>query len=295
MEIHSACDLLDDETDGDSVLAYERLAFGRLSLADTGAQPGTPEQSTLIADLATPPAHESSRARQNIEATKAITVQYRIYDDHVQYLIQFNTNSRPFITRYSELECLHRQLIARYPELKTESVFPRKRFWGHYSPSVLKKRADQFSCYFHHLINARNCIYRQASIFRDFFISEQRSKYRQCLARHDYEAALNYLFPIQDFLEELDIICADQLVNLSLICLCNWKAGQSETANLYSQKTLVFITTNAKTLAAKHYAPLVTECISIVANIRQNHGDGEVIRKVEEKLLTMRASHTNQS
>ena len=31
MEIHSACDLLDDETDGDSVLAYERLAFGRLS------------------------------------------------------------------------------------------------------------------------------------------------------------------------------------------------------------------------------------------------------------------------
>ena len=29
MEIHSACDLLDDETD-DSVAAYERLAFGRL-------------------------------------------------------------------------------------------------------------------------------------------------------------------------------------------------------------------------------------------------------------------------
>ena len=85
-------------------------------------------------------------------------------------------SSRPFITRYSELECLHRQLIARYPELKTESVFPRKRFWGHYSPSVLKKRADQFSCYFHHLINARNCIYRQASIFRDFFISEQASR-----------------------------------------------------------------------------------------------------------------------
>ena len=31
MEIHSACDLLDDETD-QSVLAYECLAFGRLSL-----------------------------------------------------------------------------------------------------------------------------------------------------------------------------------------------------------------------------------------------------------------------
>ena len=88
----------------------------------------------------------------------------------------FNNLSRPFITRYSELECFHRQLIARYPELKTESVFPRKRFWGHYSPSVLKKRADQFSCYFQHLINARNCIYRQASIFRDFFISEQATR-----------------------------------------------------------------------------------------------------------------------
>ena len=43
---------------------------------------------------------------------------------------------------------------------------------------------------------------------------KKRSKYRQCLARHDYEAALNYLFPIQDFLEELDIICADQLGNV---------------------------------------------------------------------------------
>jgi len=62
---------------------------------------------------------------------------------------------------------------------------------------------------------------------------------------------------------------------------------------LYSQKTLVFITTNAKTLAASHYASLVSECISIVATIRQHHGDGEIIQKVEQKLLTMRAAYTD--
>ena len=168
-------------------------------------------------------------------------------------------------------------MICRFPELKTESAFPRKRFWGNFSPNVLKTRADQFCSYFHHLLNARNCIYRQSAIFRDFFISTQervlfvllrtsqyrlyflqtiveypskRSKYRQCLSEHDYESALNYLFPVQDFLECLEIICPDQLgteinyftseytdinlsVNLSLICLCNWKAGQADTANLY--------------------------------------------------------------
>jgi len=288
MEIHSACDLLDDETD-DSVAAYERLAFGRLSLADASS----PE---ALADIVTPPAHASARSRQAQRSVNDISIHYRIVDDKfVQYLIQFSSNSQPFVSRYSELEHFHRQMICRFPELKTESAFPRKRFWGNFSPNVLKTRADQFCCYFHHLLNARNCIYRQSAIFRDFFISTQRSKYRQCLSDHDYESALNYLFPVQDFLECLEIICPDQLVNLSLICLCNWKAGQADTANLYSQKTLSFITSNAKTLSAKHYAPLVQECISIVSNIRQHHGDGDVIRKVEEKLLTMRASYTDQS
>ena len=141
------------------------------------------------------------------------------------------------MSRYSELEHFHRQMICRFPELKTESAFPRKRFWGNFSPHVLKTRADQFCSYFHHLLNARNCIYRQSAIFRDFFISTQewviwmlkrlfthfvfspailkyppkRSKYRQCLSEHDYESALNYLFPVQDFLECLEIICPDQL------------------------------------------------------------------------------------
>ena len=81
--------------------------------------------------------------------------------------------SQPFVSRYSELEHFHRQMICRFPELKTESAFPRKRFWGNFSPYVLKTRADQFCSYFHHLLNARNCIYRQSAIFRDFFISTQ--------------------------------------------------------------------------------------------------------------------------
>jgi len=287
MEIHSACDLLDDETD-QSVAAYERLAFGRLSLSDLDPNPA--QVATHAADLMTPPQHETAqRNRQPVH----ISVQYRIFDDHVQYLIQFNPDSRPFITRYSELENFHRLMVKRFPELKHECAFPRKRFWGYYDSKVLKARATQFQAYFCHLTTARNGIYRHAALFREFFIDEQRSKYRQCLVKHDYAEALNHLFPVQDFLESLDIVCADQLVNLSLICLCNWKACQSETANLYSQKTLVFITTNAKTLAASHYASLVSECISIVATIRQHHGDGEIIQKVEQKLLTMRAAYTD--
>ena len=84
MEIHSACDLLDDETD-QSVAAYERLAFGRLSLSDLDPNPA--QVATHAADLMTPPQHETAqRNRQPVH----ISVQYRIFDDHVQYLIQFN-------------------------------------------------------------------------------------------------------------------------------------------------------------------------------------------------------------
>ena len=90
MEIHSACDLLDDETD-QSVAAYERLAFGRLSLTDAALSASSPDlsvSSSARADLITPPQHETAAARRRCQPVH-ISVQYRIFDDHVQYLIQF--------------------------------------------------------------------------------------------------------------------------------------------------------------------------------------------------------------
>jgi len=40
---------------------------------------------------------------------------------------------------------------------------------------------------------------------------KKRQKYRECLVEKNFEAALNYLYPIQDILEELEIVCADHL------------------------------------------------------------------------------------
>lgn len=104
----------------------------------------------------------------------------------------------------------------------------------------------------------------------------------------NFEAALNYLYPIQDVLEELEIVCADHLVTLSLICLCNAKSKQDEAALLYSKKTLSFVTSNSRVISQQLYRPLLQECVSIVAKIKEisepNKESTTTIEKVEERL-----------
>lgn len=272
MEILSECDLLDDQNDGDLV-AYQRLAFGRLRLTEDDISCHSTSNKTII----------------------SISVRYKIIqNDHVQYIIEFSPDSRPFITRFSELESFHRQMISRFPELKDQIAFPRKRFFGNFNPSILMKRTEQFSNYLTYLLNSKNFKYRNSNIFIDFFIGVQRKAYRECLADRNYEAALNYLYPIQDTLEKLEVTCADHLVALSLICLCNAQAEQEETALMYSQKTLVFVTSNARFLSNKIYSPLLTECVSIVAKIREISDPGNdsaiTISKVHEKLHRVQVS-----
>jgi REP element-mobilizing transposase RayT len=268
MEILSECDLLDDQNESD-LDAYQRLAFGRLRLTEDDISCHVSSNKTEI----------------------SISVRYRIIqNDHVQYIIELSPQSRPFITRYSELESFHRQMITRFPELSEQIAFPRKRFFGNFAASTLMKRTEQISCYITHLLNSKNFKYRNSNIFIDFFISKQRKAYRECLAEKNYEAALNYLYPIQDTLEKLEVTCSDHLVALSLICLCNAQARQEETALMYSQKTLLFVTTNARFLSNKIYAPLLTECVSIVARIRElndpNNDSNATISKVQAKLHT---------
>lgn len=126
-------------------------------------------------------------------------------------------------------------MIIRHPELAADIPFPRKRFFGNFNSSMLMKRTQQFRSYFLHILNGKNFKYRNSHIFRDFLISDQerclyqenfiskmrrlifvntpkkRQKYRECLVEKNFEAALNYLYPIQDILEELEIVCADHL------------------------------------------------------------------------------------
>lgn len=266
MEIVSEVDLLDDQTDRD-LESYQRLAFGRLRLTDD--------------DLSQ---HPTTAQKKNIQ----IRVRYKlIKNEYVQYIIEFSPQCRPFITRYSELETFHRKMILRHPELAHDIPFPRKRFFGNLNPSTLMKRTEQFAAYFNHILNEKHFKYRNSHLFRDFLISEQRSAYRACLVEKNFEAALNYLYPIQDTLEELEIVCADHLVTLSLICLCNAKSDQEEAAVLYSKKTLSFVTANARHLSNKLYLPLLQECVSIVAKIKEISQPNKAyatIEQVEEKL-----------
>ena len=56
------------------------------------------------------------------------------------------------------------------------------------------------------------CLGQQHVASLDFFETPlKRQKYRDCLVEKNFEAALNYLYPIQDILEELEIVCADHL------------------------------------------------------------------------------------
>ena len=59
------------------------------------------------------------------------------------------------------------------------------------------------------------------------------------------------------------------LVTLSLICLCNAKSKQDEAALLYSKKTLSFVTSNSRVISQQLYRPLLQECVSIVAKIKE--------------------------
>ena len=85
---------------------------------------------------------------------------------------------------------------------------------------------------------------------------------------------MNDLYPILDILECLSLVCADRLTCLTLICLCNAKASQDSAAHLYAQKTLKFITQNAKTLSDPNFSALVTECVKIAAKVNSVADDG---------------------
>jgi len=272
MEIVSEVDLLDDHQLDRDLDSYQRLAFGRLRLTED--------------DLSH---HPSSTQRAIQKPKNDITVRYKVIaSEYVQYTIQLSSQSRPIITRYSQLESFHRKMIIRHPELAADIPFPRKRFFGNFNSSMLMKRTQQFRSYFLHILNGKNFKYRNSHIFRDFLISDQRQKYRECLVEKNFEAALNYLYPIQDILEELEIVCADHLVTLSLICLCNAKSKQDEAALLYSKKTLSFVTSNSRVISQQLYRPLLQECVSIVAKIKEisepNKESTTTIEKVEERL-----------
>merc|ERR1719192_1853462 len=109
------------------------------------------------------------------------------------------------------------------------------------------KRTEQFRSYFSHILNGKNFKYRNSHTFRDFLISDQRQKYRECLVEKNFEAAL-----------------------------------------LYSKKTLSFVTSNSRIISQKLYRPLLQECVSIVAKIKEisepNKESTTTIEKVEERL-----------
>ena len=91
------------------------------------------------------------------------------------------------------------------------------------------------------------------------------------------------MHPILDVLEGLSLICADRLTCLTLLCLCNAKSEQESTALLFAQRTLQFITQNAKALADPHYSALVSECVTIAAKVKaisEDEGDKEEIESL---------------
>lgn len=73
--------------------------------------------------------------------------------------------------------------------------------------------------------------------------------------------------PILDLLEILELVCADRVTALTLICLCNAKSGQVDTAKMFSQRTLQLITSNSKIFSAKKYSSLISEAISVAGKV----------------------------
>jgi len=233
--------------DGDEdLLAYNQLAFGRLRLDEDSHLPSPMYK------------HVQVRVTYKLESKPS---------KHVAFLIEFASVSRPFQTRYSALERFHRHMCRHYPELREEIPFPKKRLRKNFDQAVIMKRIELIALYFDHLLNGRDFKYRDSSTLKDFLIRDLRMKYRSALRSELFEQALNNLMPILDLLEILELICADRVTALTLICLCNAKSGQVDTAKMFSQKTLQLITSNSKIFSAKKYSSLISEAISVAGKV----------------------------
>ncbi|XP_056382335.1 sorting nexin-20 [Hyla sarda] len=161
--------------------------------------------------------------------------------------------------RYSDFECLHRNLLKDFKEEMEDVVFPKKVLMGNLTEEMISKRMVALKDYLGELYAIR-CV-RKSQKYIMFFIEPELIEGYSCIRGGQYSTAIGIFQQVVYLQEKLVEHCPTLLVpTLCALVVCHRDMNQSEMAYEVGMKAIELL---EKHTMHKYYVPLLDALISL--------------------------------